>query len=141
MPNKIATVAPRPADETPSATHSSSRRCGKCGAFAPHSPTHSTRRWTAYCPTLLPEILARELQLAATDVRAIVAKTLERFGSERVLSIRVHPQALAALTGSPVAVVADAALADGDLMVELKSGTIDMTLKARVADLLDASLA
>lgn len=92
-------------------------------------------------PNVASEILARELQLAATDVRAIVAKTLERFGSERVLSIRVHPQALAALTESPVAVVADAALADGDLMVELNSGTIDMTLKVRVAHLLDASLA
>ncbi|MGC1380673.1 MAG: FliH/SctL family protein [Candidatus Baltobacteraceae bacterium] len=84
-------------------------------------------------------VLARELRIADADVASLVASALERFSSERVLSVRVHPHAAAALGDSlALEIVADQALLESDLILELHSGTIDMRLRARLARALAA---
>ena len=87
--------------------------------------------------TIANEVLARELQLAGADVAAIVSAALDRFAGDTVLCVRAHPRDWDALAGFDLERVADAALQPGDIRVELHSGTIDLTLAAR----LDAALA
>ncbi len=83
------------------------------------------------------EVLARELQLGAADVATIVRTALDRFSGETVLCLRAHPQDCDALAGLEPKPIADEALQPGDIRMELRSGTIDLTLAAR----LDAALA
>ena len=83
-------------------------------------------------------VLARELTLAGADVAAVVAKTRERFANERVLTVRVHPRDRDALCGLEIDVVLDESLAPGDVMAELRSGTIDLRLRTRLENALDA---
>jgi len=82
-------------------------------------------------------VLARELTVAGADVAAIVAKTRERFSSERVLRVRVHPRDRTALDSLEIDSVLDETLVPGDVIAELRSGTIDLRLRAR----LDSALA
>ncbi len=88
-------------------------------------------------PRIAKEVLARELQLADADVAAIVSAALDRFAGDAVLCVRAHPRDWAALAGFELERVADASLQPGDVRLELRSGTIDLTLAAR----LDAALA
>jgi flagellar biosynthesis/type III secretory pathway protein FliH len=83
------------------------------------------------------EVLARELRLGGPDVAAIVSAALDRFAGKRILSARAHPGDCAALAVLPIQCVADDSLMPGDVRIELQSGTIDLTLDAR----LDAVLA
>ena len=83
-------------------------------------------------------VLARELRLAGADVAAVVAKTRERFSNERVLTVRVHPRDRNALRGLEIDAVVDESLAPGDVIAELRSGTIDLRLRARLENALDA---
>lgn len=83
------------------------------------------------------QVLARELRLAESDVAAVVASELDAFAGERVLCIRAHPSDLAALRGFELEQVGDDALQPGDVRLVLQSGTIDLSLPAR----LDAALA
>ncbi len=83
-------------------------------------------------------VLARELTLAGPDVAAVVAKTRERFSNERVLTVRVHPRDRNALCGLEIDAVLDESLAPGDVIAELRSGTIDLRLCARLENALDA---
>lgn len=91
---------------------------------------------------LLPEIaatvLGRELQLAAPDIGAIVSAALERYRSEGALAVRLHPDDVIAAERLPVQRVADRALCRGDAIFELRSGTINATLKTRLAAALAA---
>lgn len=82
-------------------------------------------------------VLARELRLAPCDLAAIVTRALERFGESEPLLIRVHPQELAAIGGCGAPVVADEGLRRGDACIDLRSGTIDATLGARLVALLE----
>lgn len=82
------------------------------------------------------DVLARELLLAPADVCAIVEAARERLADESVLAVRVHPSDLEALDGIDLDVVADRGLERGDLRLQVRSGTIDLTLAAR----LDAAL-
>jgi flagellar biosynthesis/type III secretory pathway protein FliH len=95
------------------------------------------------CTTLLEDIaatvLARELQLASADMAAIVADALARYREEDPLLVRVHPDDAAALPGLDVKVVADANLRRADASIELRCGTIDATLGARLACVLAAA--
>lgn len=88
-------------------------------------------------PTIANEVLARELQLGGADVAAIVAAALDRFAGGTVLCVRVNPRDYDALAGLELERIADDALQPGDIRMELRSGTIDLTLAAR----LDAALA
>ena len=83
-------------------------------------------------------VLARELTMARADVAAVVAKARERFSSERVLSVRVHPRDRNALGGLEIESVLDETLVPGDIIVELRSGTIDLRLRARLESALAA---
>lgn len=82
-------------------------------------------------------VLARELALRAADVASIVAKTRERLLDERIVAVRVHPRDREALAELQIERISDATLAPGDIVVELRSGTIDLRLPAR----LEAALA
>jgi flagellar biosynthesis/type III secretory pathway protein FliH len=83
------------------------------------------------------DVVARELRLAPSDVRAIVASAVDTCADETVLAIRVNPRDLEALCGFELARVGDDALEPGDVRLTLQSGTIDLTLSAR----LEAALA
>jgi flagellar biosynthesis/type III secretory pathway protein FliH len=89
------------------------------------------------CPPLR-EVLARELLLGEADVASIVAAALARFSGERVLSIRAHPRDLDALGGIELDRIADDTLPPGDIRLDLRSGTIDLTLAARLEAVLAA---
>lgn len=82
------------------------------------------------------EVFARELLLGPADLSEIVAAAIDRC-AETVLSIHVHPAQLEAARRLEVMAIADEGLTPGDLRMEVHSGTIDLTLAAR----LDAVLA
>jgi flagellar biosynthesis/type III secretory pathway protein FliH len=83
------------------------------------------------------DVLARELQLAPADVAAIVARTRSRCARERIVAVHVHPEDVGALANLDIDVLSDAALRRGDVVIELQSGTVDLSLGVR----LDAVLA
>ncbi len=78
------------------------------------------------------DVLARELQLASADACAIARAALARHRSDGVLAVRVHSSDLAALARCEIAAVADDSLAPGDVVLQLRSGTIDVSLAARL---------
>jgi len=83
------------------------------------------------------DVVARELQLAPADIRAIVRRTMQQFAAEQPLRVRVDPSSVHTLDcGVPV--VADESLRPGDAIVELRTGSIDATLGARLETLLHA---
>lgn len=83
------------------------------------------------------EVLGRELQLATADVAAIARSALERFASDVPLRLRVHPHDASALATLGLPVVQDAALRRGDVVIELRSGTIDASLGTRLETVLE----
>ncbi|HEX3368431.1 MAG TPA: FliH/SctL family protein [Candidatus Cybelea sp.] len=85
-------------------------------------------------------VLARELGLRPADVASIVAKARERLLDERIVAVRVHPQDREALAELQVEKIADTSLRPGDIVVELRSGTIDLRLRARLEAALAAAL-
>lgn len=84
------------------------------------------------------DVLARELALAPADLAAIVAAALERFAADSPLSLRAHPDDIAALDGFEFAAIADPNLRRGDVAIDVRSGTIDAGLGARLECLLEA---
>jgi flagellar biosynthesis/type III secretory pathway protein FliH len=76
-------------------------------------------------------VLGRDLRVAPLDVRAIVERELALAGGVP-LRVRAHPGECAALHGVACAVVADASLRRGDVMLDLRAGTIDATLGCRL---------
>ncbi len=85
------------------------------------------------------EVLARELELRAADVAAIVRGALVR-ARESVLTIRAHPRDADALEPLAMPVATDEALRRGDVTIELTSGTIEMRLEERLERVLAACL-
>ena len=82
-------------------------------------------------------VLARELQLAPIDVQVIANAALQRYVDEEPLRIRAHPRDAERLQCA-VPVLPDAGLLPGDIVLELRTGSIDATLGARLADLLES---
>lgn len=82
---------------------------------------------------LASTVLARELRSAPCDLAAVIAHVRER---APVVRARVAPDDVPRVTGVPV--VADPALACGDVIVELDNGAIDARLGVRLAALLEA---
>jgi flagellar biosynthesis/type III secretory pathway protein FliH len=82
--------------------------------------------------TIAHDVLARELRLDRADIAGIVTNALDRYASEKALSIRAHSTDLPALASIGLERVADDALAPGDILIELQSGTIDLSLNARL---------
>ncbi|HEY1656340.1 MAG TPA: FliH/SctL family protein [Candidatus Tumulicola sp.] len=84
-------------------------------------------------------VLARELELAPADVLSIAGDALRRFAAENPLSVRAHPDEVAALAPLGIATIADPGLRRGDVVIELRAGTIDATLGARLESVLAPS--
>lgn len=82
------------------------------------------------------ELLGRELQIAHADVTAIARGALARYAADLPLRVRAHPHDVPALETLELPIVTDAALRRGDLTIELRSGTIDASLGARLEALL-----
>ncbi|MBV8067970.1 MAG: hypothetical protein JO113_08325 [Candidatus Eremiobacteraeota bacterium] len=78
------------------------------------------------------EVLARELRLEPAEIAAVAAAAIARFGAENVLLIQTHPADLENLRELECECVGDAALQPGDVRMKLRSGTIDLTLSARL---------
>jgi flagellar biosynthesis/type III secretory pathway protein FliH len=78
------------------------------------------------------DVLGRELKLSGPDIAAIAGAALERFGRRNVLSVRANPRDAEALQDFELEVIADPAIHRGDIVLELRSGTIDLSLSARL---------
>ncbi len=76
-------------------------------------------------------VLARELQLAPSDVGVIVKRVVDRYFSSSPLRIRLNPEE-APLVDCPLPVVVDPALQAGDVCVDLRDGSIDAKLTTRL---------
>jgi len=85
-------------------------------------------------------VLGRETQMAPAEIAAITAGALARYEGQGVLSLRVHPDDLDALEGFATERVADVGLHRGDVVLELRSGTIDLRLEARLTTAVAACL-
>ncbi len=79
------------------------------------------------------DVLGRELILAGPDIAAIVGSALERFSRENVLSVRVNPRDVDALREFEFEAIVDPAMRRGDVALELRSGTIDLSLSVRLS--------
>jgi flagellar biosynthesis/type III secretory pathway protein FliH len=78
------------------------------------------------------EVLGRELQLAPADLQTIVDRALQRYMADEPLRVRAHPtDALAISCALPL--VADERLRSGDIVLELRCGSVDGTLGVRLA--------
>jgi Flagellar assembly protein FliH len=78
------------------------------------------------------DVLARELQLAPPEVASIVRAALGAYAAEKVLTIRANPRDLQALRAFGLELIGSEALRAGDIELVLRSGTIDLTLMARL---------
>ncbi len=111
-----------------------------------------SRRWyarlhdalDAACERLLCElaagVLARELQLAPCDLAAVLAGVREEMLGEP-LCVRLHPDDCALWNDPTLPCRADAALAPGDAVLELREGSIDARFGVRLQAVLDACTA
>ena len=78
------------------------------------------------------DVLARELRLAPADIAGVAADVLGRFAAEEPVRVRVHPGDAVLLPPLPIAIVSDSGLRRGDVLLEVRSGTIDASLGARL---------
>ena len=78
------------------------------------------------------EVLARELQLAPADIGRIVNRALKRFAAAEPLRVRVHPHDAQGLHLA-LPIRPDESLRPGDAVIELRCGSIDASLGARLA--------
>ncbi len=83
-------------------------------------------------------ILGRELRLAPADVGAIVNDALAELRCDLPLGVRVHPDDLPALHACELTAIPDATLRRGDVTIDVRHGSIDVSLGARFDALLDA---
>ncbi len=84
------------------------------------------------------DVLGRELLLAPADIESIVDRALQRFAGEEPMRVRLHDDD-AAQAKCALPVVRDPALRRGDAIIELRSGSIDVSLGIRLETLLAAS--
>lgn len=84
------------------------------------------------------DVLARELELAPANIEAIVTRACTRYASDGVICARVHPDEAAQVRNTGVDAIADPALRRGDAILCVRSGTIDVTLGARLGAVLDS---
>ncbi|HEY1430005.1 MAG TPA: FliH/SctL family protein [Candidatus Tumulicola sp.] len=82
------------------------------------------------------DVLARELALAPADVASIAARVLDRYFGERPVCVRVHPDDARACESIGVPVVVDGRLRAGDVVLDVRCGSIDASLGARLDSIL-----
>lgn len=78
------------------------------------------------------DVVCRELFIGPVDVRAVVARAKQRYAFDEPVAIHVHPDDCAALVDSGTKIVGDARMRRGDVVLAVRSGTIDATLGARL---------
>jgi len=83
------------------------------------------------------DVLARELELAPANIEAILSRACARYAREEIVRVRVHPDEATQVSYTGVAVIADSDVRRGDVMLEVCSGTIDVSLGARLAHVLE----
>jgi flagellar biosynthesis/type III secretory pathway protein FliH len=88
--------------------------------------------------TIAQEVLARELRLEPAAITRVVAAALDRAADDHVVAIRVHPSDRDAVAPLGLTTIADAGLSAGDCRLELRSGTIDSSLRQRLETVLEA---
>ncbi len=81
------------------------------------------------------DVLARELRLEPAAITRVVATALDA-ADDHVVAIRVHPTERDAVAPLGLETIADAALSPGDCRIELRSGTIDSSLRLRLETVL-----
>ena len=82
------------------------------------------------------DVLARELTLAPVEIAAVGARALERALGEAPLGLRANEADSARLEGLGLPVTIDPALRAGDLVLELRDGTLDASLGIRLETIL-----
>jgi len=82
------------------------------------------------------DVLRRELQLRPADIAAIARDALQRLSGEEPIAIRAHPDDLSDLAAVEFKRISDISLSRGDIVIEVRSGTIDVRLEARLDDAL-----
>ena len=95
----------------------------------------ATRRFRAALADAL-DVLRRELQLRPADIAAIARDALQRLSGEEPIAIRAHPDDLSDLAAVEFKRISDISLSRGDIVIEVRSGTIDVRLEARLDDAL-----
>lgn len=81
-------------------------------------------------------VLARELTIAPADLAAIVLRARSRLSRENIVTVRAHPSETDALSQLDVRVLPDPSLHPGDVAIDLRSGTIDLSLSVRLEAIL-----
>ncbi len=89
-------------------------------------------------PAIAREVLGRELATAPADLAAIAGAALGRYEADSPIRLRAHPGDTAALAGLSLAVIADSKLRRGDLVIDVRSGTIDASVDARLGRVLES---
>lgn len=84
------------------------------------------------------DVLGRELALAPAEIRAIVTRSADAVSSQHVVRVRVHPLDLPSFAESSWDARADDSLRPGDAMIDVASGSIDLTMGSRLARALGA---
>ena len=90
--------------------------------------------------TLAQEVLARELVLAPVDVEALAARVLASFADLEPVTIAVSPSD-AERVAATVPMRIDSALAAGDLILDVRAGTIESRFAFRLQSALDRAAA
>lgn len=85
-------------------------------------------------------VLARELELAPAQLQSIVERALAQAGEEEPVRIRVAAPDASRLRFA-IPVVSDPSLREGDALIEVRDGAIDVSLGVRLNDALRAALA
>lgn len=88
------------------------------------------------CEDIAAEIVGRELQLAPAEIGAIVQRALKRYHSEGIARVRVHPDDASSMPCE--AVVCDPGLRRGDAVLDVATGSIDVSLGVRLDSVLRA---
>jgi flagellar biosynthesis/type III secretory pathway protein FliH len=83
-------------------------------------------------------VLGRELMLAPAEIETITADAVARVVDEEPVRVRAHPDDVPRVASAALPVIADATLRRGDVMIDVRSGTIDASLGVRLASLLAA---
>ena len=84
------------------------------------------------------DVLGRELALAPADVAVIADAALKRYAADFPVRLRAHPDDVTLLAGLNLAVTADRELRRGDVAIDVRSGTIDASLDARLERVLES---
>ena len=82
------------------------------------------------------EIVGRELRLEPVELTQIVEAALEGYRAAIPLRVRVHPDDVACLNDVVIEVHGDSMLRRGDAHLELRDGSIDLSLGVRLERLL-----